>query len=225
LATLSRDLVPSRPKFRRSVLAVAVAAALATGGVACGGDEGPAGSEAVDAPSEAGDCLRPDAERAGGFLQAACDAADASVEVTAVVPADDDAATPGPACPGGTDVVVDARQGPVRDGEIEGPALVWCLRNLDGPHPGDPGQGGGEVVPEDCFRLEDDGAVQEVRCGGAPYRVLAWASRTEDCPPETAEPIELATTPPEVVCAATTEAATTTATTPPVPPPTDPPRP
>jgi hypothetical protein len=181
--------------------------AWALAGSACGSDDPPAGSEKVTEPSAVGDCLRPDPARAGGFLQAACDGRRATVEIVDIV----GSRGTGPRCPAGTDVLVDAAAGPVSGGKIEGTAAVWCLRNLGPPHPGDAGMGGGELVVGDCFVLADEAAegggpeVTEVPCEGdgpAPaYRLLASASRSEDCPASGAEPIELSRPRLTVLCA------------------------
>lgn len=176
-----------------AALAVACLLALA----ACG-DDPPAGSEKVDTASAVGDCLQPDPEREGDYLQAAC-GSDATVEITDIV----ERTGSGPFCPAGTDVVADAAQGPLSGGRIDGPASVWCLRNLAPPHPGDPGMGGGELVADDCFTVEEPGgggaeegaAVTEVPCTGgdvAPqYRLRTTATRTEDCPAKGSTPVEL----------------------------------
>lgn len=162
-------------------------------GTACGNDP-PEGSEKVAEPSAIGDCLRPDPDHDGGFLQADCGGGRATVEIVDIV----EGTGTGPRCPAGTDVVADAAAGPVSGGRIEGPEAVWCLRNLDEPHPGDAGMGGGELVVGDCFVVAGEGAadVTEVPCAGgaqeAQYRLLASASRTEDCPADGSEPIELA---------------------------------
>jgi hypothetical protein len=186
-------------------------------GGACGDGGPPAGSEKVLAPSAVGDCLRPDPDRAGGFLQARCGADEATVEIVDVA----SRRGAGPHCPDGTDVLADATAGRVSGGRIDGAVSLWCLRNLAAPHPGDPGMGGGELTVGDCFTLGtappddggpspdaapdgDGGAVQEVPCGptypGA-YRLAATTARTEDCPATGTEPIELAKPRLTVLCA------------------------
>ena len=177
-------------------VAGAVALALVLLAVACGGDDPPAGSEKVTAASSVGDCLRRDPQRPGGYLQAGCATSRATVEITDIVDGDGS----GPHCPAGTDALADAAEGPVSGGEIDGPATIWCLRNLDEPHPGDPGVGGGELVTGDCFVLGAAGAeatsdVRELPCDGEAtpqYELLATVTRSEDCPPRDAQPIEMA---------------------------------
>jgi len=180
---------------------VVVVASLAIG---CGsGDDAPAGSEAIDELSGVGDCLAPADEEATRFVQAACDDKRATVRIVDLVTSAGDSP---PLCPVGTDVLVDGRQGAVVDGDIAALPETWCLRNLGAPHPGDPGKGGGELIEGDCFAVAGDDTVAEVACDGsggpAPeHRLLALTARTEDCPVETDEPIELTTSPPRVLCA------------------------
>jgi hypothetical protein len=198
----------------RGVACATLAVACVLAG-ACG-NEPPAGSEKVERPSAVGDCLRPDPAREGGLLQAGCEGAAATYEITAIV----EARGAGPYCPAGTDVVADGAEGAVSGGEIDAPVSVWCLRNLAPPHPGDPGAGGGELVPDDCFVVGEPSdatrgtsQVAEVPCTGGPapqYRLRSTATRSEDCPAKGSTPIEV-TSPQEVVlCAAavTTDTAT-----------------
>lgn len=155
-------------------------------------EEGPEGSRRVDEMSEVGDCLGPDPDRQGGYVQRDCDDQEATGEIIERVVGSE---TP-PFCPPGTDELVDAEQGMLVDGDIASLPQVWCLRNIDSPHPGDPGMGGGEVLEQDCI---DDavGRVREVPCDGTGgvqprYRVLAVLTTTGGggCPPETIEPID-----------------------------------
>jgi hypothetical protein len=192
---------------RVRVVGVVAVLALVLAGAACGAGDPPAGSEKVVRPSAVGDCLRPDPDRAGGFLQADCEGAGATVEIVDVV----GERGSGARCPAGTDALADAAAGPVSGGKIEGTAAVWCLRNLEAPHPGDPGMGGGELAPGDCFVLAEEAAegrgpeVTEVPCAGggeAPeFRLVASATRSEDCPASGAEPIELSRPRLTVLCA------------------------
>lgn len=103
-------------------------------------------------------------------------------------------------------MLIDARQGVVFEGRITGMPETWCLRNLQPPHPGDPGVGGGQLLVGDCFNIAAGGEIGEVACDGsgtaAPEnRLLAVTATTAECPPETTEPIEVITAlPPEVLC-------------------------
>lgn len=173
---------------------------------ACGGEETPEDSVEIEELSEVGDCLGPDPRDGSRYLPLACDEAQATVEIISME------STPlldtEQACPPGTDALLDARQGTVFEGDIMGLPETWCLRNLTPPHPGDPGMGGGEFMPDDCFNLAATGNISEAACasGGNPaaqYRLFAVVPLGEDCPEGTTEPIELAASlPPEVLCAA-----------------------
>lgn len=180
-------------------------AALASVALVACGQETPPGAEAINEYSEVGDCLRPDPATLEGFLQAGCDHPDATVEIIEMV------RTAGvespPVCPPGTDLLVDGEQGPVVDGDIAAVPETWCLRNLEPPHPGDPGEGGGELVTEDCFVIAEDGEISEVACAGGgqsrpQHRLLAVAAAADECPAGTRDPIELNSYPPRVLCAA-----------------------
>jgi hypothetical protein len=111
-----------------------------------------------------------------------------------------------PVCPVGTDLLVDGEQGPVVDGDIAAVPQTWCLRNLEGPHPGDPGEGGGELVPRDCFAVDAAGEVSEAACDGRgrttpERRLLAIEETVDDCPAAATDQIELNSHPPRVLCA------------------------
>jgi hypothetical protein len=171
---------------------------------ACGRDT-PEGATAIQTYSQVGDCLRPDPATLEGFLQADCDSPDASVEIVEMVR--DGSAESSPVCPSGTDLLVDGEQGPVVDGDIAAVPQTWCLRNLEAPHPGDPGQGGGELVPRDCFAVDAAGEISESACDGrgrtAPeHRLLSIEEAGDDCPDGATDPIELNAYPPRVLCAA-----------------------
>ena len=163
----------------------------------------PPGAEAIDQYSDVGDCLRPDTGRSQGFLQADCDDPEATVEIIEMVGAL--GLESPPLCPPGTDLLVNGEQGPLVDGDIAAVPETWCLRNLEPPHPGDPGQGGGELVPGDCFAIAENGEITEVPCTGGSarpeHRLLANERTAEACPAETADPIELNAIPPRVLCA------------------------
>jgi hypothetical protein len=190
----------------RTTIAAALAAGLGLALATCGQDT-PEGATAIRDYSQEGDCLRPDPATLEGFLQTDCDSADATAKIVEMVR--DAGAESSPLCPAGTDLLVDGEQGPVVDGDIAAVPQTWCLRNLEAPHPGDPGQGGGELVPRDCFTVDAAGEISEAACDGrgrtAPeHRLLAIEERERDCPTETADPIELNSYPPRVLCAAST---------------------
>ncbi|WP_307671386.1 hypothetical protein [Streptomyces sp. V2I9] len=66
-----------------------------------------------------------------------------------------------------------------------------CMRNLEPPHPGDPGQGGGPLtVVGDCVTASGGGEVTETACadtgGRAPrYRVESAVGRRAQCADDT----------------------------------------
>ncbi|MFF4185813.1 hypothetical protein ACFYZ9_21720 [Streptomyces sp. NPDC001691] len=72
-----------------------------------------------------------------------------------------------------------------------------CMRNLEPPHPGDPGQGGGPyTVVGDCVYAAGVDEVRETACDGsgarAPqYRVVSAAPSRAGCPASTALYVQL----------------------------------
>ncbi|MFE2977598.1 hypothetical protein [Streptomyces sp. NPDC059258] len=96
----------------------------------------------------------------------------------------------GPPCPDPTDFVLHVSETGTgaRSRLTTGYA---CMRNLEPPHPGDPGQGGGPLtVVGDCVTASGAGEVTETACadagGRAPrYRVEAAVRRRAQCPDDT----------------------------------------
>lgn len=72
-----------------------------------------------------------------------------------------------------------------------------CMRNLEAPHPGDPGMGGGPfTVVGDCVYQSGEGQVKETACDGSGseppgFRVTKAVTRRADCPASTAMYVEL----------------------------------
>ncbi|WJV48586.1 hypothetical protein [Streptomyces flavofungini] len=100
-------------------------------------------------------------------------------------------ASDGPLCPGRTDFVlhISANRPSVdEDGDGAVPQGYACMRNLEFPHPGDPGAGGGpRTVVGDCVYGDGRGRVRETACDGsgrrAPeYRVAAAVRSRDLCP-------------------------------------------
>jgi hypothetical protein len=62
------------------------------------------------------------------------------------------------------------------------------MRNLDPPHPGDPGAGGGpRTVTGDCVYTSREGEVRETACNGSgkhkpQYRIVSVARKRSGCP-------------------------------------------
>ncbi|MEV0179469.1 hypothetical protein AB0I54_09220 [Streptomyces sp. NPDC050625] len=106
----------------------------------------------------------------------------------------------GPLCPATTDFVLHiSEQRPSSDEDGDGaiPRGYACMRNLEPPHPGDPGGGGGpRTIVGDCVYGSGDGQVRETACDGSgrrkpQYKVVeAVAGRTE-CPASTALYVQL----------------------------------
>ncbi|MBT2506732.1 hypothetical protein J7I98_12695 [Streptomyces sp. ISL-98] len=100
----------------------------------------------------------------------------------------------GPACPARTDFVLHISESrPAFDEDGDGAVArgFACMRNLEEPHPGDPGRGGGpRTVVGDCVYTASKGQVKETPCDGsgetAPqFRVAAAVQRRAQCPPPT----------------------------------------
>ncbi|WUM93593.1 hypothetical protein OG905_26115 [Streptomyces sp. NBC_00322] len=135
-----------------------------------------------------GDC----ASRGRDFREVPCTSEKASARVTAryeVRP------TTGPACPAATDFVLHisaSRPSTDEDGDGEVGQGYACMRNLEPPHPGDPGGGGGpHTAVGDCVYSASAGQVKETACDGsgtrAPeFRVASSVDRRAQCPPSTA---------------------------------------
>lgn len=97
----------------------------------------------------------------------------------------------GPECPATTDFVLHiSADGPMARGYA-------CMRNLEPPHPGDPGGGGGpRTIVGDCVYGTGRGEVRETACDGkgahAPqYMVTKAVTRRSQCPPSTALYVQL----------------------------------
>ncbi|GDY83401.1 hypothetical protein SAVCW2_26000 [Streptomyces avermitilis] len=76
----------------------------------------------------------------------------------------------GPACPATTDFVLhisETRPASDEDGDGAVPRGYACMRNLEPPHPGDPGGGGGpRTIVGDCVYGAGRGEVRETSCDG-----------------------------------------------------------
>jgi hypothetical protein len=97
----------------------------------------------------------------------------------------------GPACPETTDFVLHISPA----GTV--PRGYACMRNLEPPHPGDPGGGGGpRTIVGDCVYSAGKGEVRETACDGkgphAPqYKVTSAVARRSQCPAPTALYVQL----------------------------------
>ncbi|MGW4030511.1 hypothetical protein ACWEFL_14515 [Streptomyces sp. NPDC004838] len=100
----------------------------------------------------------------------------------------------GPVCPVNTDFVLHISESRVTSDE-DGDGIVGqgyaCMRNLEPPHPGDPGGGGGpHTVTGDCLYDADEGQVKETACDGSgrhtpEFRIASAVAKRSQCPPST----------------------------------------
>ncbi|MEU4498728.1 hypothetical protein AB0F96_36130 [Streptomyces sp. NPDC023998] len=180
------------------VLVLVLAAALTTG---CQQATGRAGTAAgtVDGPTATpsgyglvflgpGDC----ASRGRDFHEVPCTSEKAVARVTARYggqPAG------GPGCPTTTDFVLHisaSRPATDEHGDGEAGRGYACMRNLEPPHPGDPGGGGGpHTIVGDCVYSASKGQVKETACDGSGERapeftVASAVTSRAQCPPSTA---------------------------------------
>ncbi|MFD3606739.1 hypothetical protein ACFWXA_01485 [Streptomyces atroolivaceus] len=110
----------------------------------------------------------------------------------------------GPSCPPATDFVLHISPGrPPPPQDVPGPSRssrapapsspatprgYACMRNLESPHPGDPGQGGGPLtVVGDCVHGFREGEVRETACDGSgehppEFEVGSAVARRALCP-------------------------------------------
>ncbi|WP_372337750.1 hypothetical protein [Streptomyces sp. MK5] len=140
------------------------------------------------------------------FTEVACTSERAAARVIA---RHDGSPDGGPPCPANTDFVLHiSAQRPAshEDGDGVIPQGYACMRNLEPPHPGDPGGGGGpRTVVGDCVYGAGRGQVRETACDGTgrrrpEYRVVRAVRTRDRCPPATALYVELGGTDP-VGCA------------------------
>lgn len=112
----------------------------------------------------------------------------------------DGTTTDGPLCPPTTDFVLHiSEQRPQDDEDGDGaiPRGYACMRNLEPPHPGDPGAGGGpRTMPGDCVYDSGGGQVRETACDGSgrrkpQYEVTKAVTERSQCPASTVLYVEL----------------------------------
>ncbi|WP_207943739.1 hypothetical protein, partial [Actinomadura sp. KC345] len=94
-----------------------------------------------------------------------------------------------PECPEGTDGVTNVTV------ETESKRYYEaCVRNIEGPHPGDPGAGGALLAAGDCVSGGSIGiGGKEVPCSGSEWygKVIARAGSEQSCPAKTLETMKL----------------------------------
>lgn len=114
----------------------------------------------------------------------------------------------GPACPATTDFVlhIGAQESSGPGGDVAVAKGYACMRDLEPPHPGDPGGGGGpRTIVGDCVYGSGSGQVRETACDGSgqrkpQYKVVKAVLRRASCPASTALYVQLGGTRP-VGCA------------------------
>ncbi|MFK4064770.1 hypothetical protein [Streptomyces sp. NPDC029674] len=125
------------------------------------------------------------------FTEVSCTSERAAARVVARY---DGTVRQGPACPAHTDFVLhisESRPAVDEDGDGEVPRGYACMRNLEPPHPGDPGGGGGpRTVVGDCVYGAGRGEVRETACDGSgerrpEYRVTSAVPDRAACPAAT----------------------------------------
>jgi len=106
----------------------------------------------------------------------------------------------GPLCPATTDFVLHiSEQSSASEEDVAGavPQGYACMRNLEPPHPGDPGGGGGpRTIVGDCVYGSGNGQVRETACDGSgrkrpQYKVVKAAAERARCPAGTALYVQL----------------------------------
>ncbi|MFL5996226.1 MAG: hypothetical protein ACJ736_18305, partial [Streptomyces sp.] len=106
----------------------------------------------------------------------------------------------GPPCPATTDFVLHiSEQSQISDEDGDGavPQGYACMRNLEPPHPGDPGGGGGpRTIVGDCVYGSGSGQVRETACDGKgakkpQYKVVKAVAERSRCPLSTALYVQL----------------------------------
>ncbi|WP_437044600.1 hypothetical protein [Streptomyces sp. enrichment culture] len=158
------------------------------------GGEGPASSAAAR-PSGYGAVFLAVGECSSfgtvSFTEVPCTSERAAARVTA---RHDGRADDGPPCPATTDFVLhisERRPSSDEDGDGAVPRGYACMRNLQPPHPGDPGGGGGpRTIVGDCVHEAGGGKVRETACDGTgkrkpQYEVVEAVARRSQCPPST----------------------------------------
>ncbi|MFD6417825.1 hypothetical protein [Streptomyces sp. NPDC060194] len=127
-----------------------------------------------------------------GFNEVSCTSERAAAQVIA---RHDGPREKGPLCPGPTDFVLHiSESAPASRATEEDPGVprgYACMRNLEAPHPGDPGGGGGpRTIVGDCVQDTREGEVRETACDGTGddepgYRVRSAVTERSSCPDST----------------------------------------
>ncbi|WP_128378770.1 hypothetical protein [Streptomyces cavernae] len=131
------------------------------------------------------------------FTEVSCGSERASARVIARY---DGKVADGPLCPATTDFVLHISEQSGASGEDGGGAIPQgyaCMRNLQPPHPGDPGGGGGpRTIVGDCVYSAGKGEVRETACDGKAenkpeFKVASAVKSRAQCPGSTSLYVEL----------------------------------
>ncbi|WP_369213746.1 hypothetical protein [Streptomyces flavofungini] len=183
----------------RALLLALVAAAVLSG---CRSGGGPDGHPPVTSgPSGFGEVFLAEDECSSrgraAFTEVPCTSERAAARVLA---RHGGRARQGPMCPARTDFVLHISESGAsadEDGDGVVPRGYACMRNLEPPHPGDPGGGGGpRTVVGDCVYEAGPGRVRETACDGSgrrspEYRVTSATGSRARCGPATELYVEL----------------------------------
>ncbi|AWT47605.1 MULTISPECIES: hypothetical protein [Streptomyces] len=193
-----------RERGSAGVVGVLVAGLLAAGCSSGGGGSGPSGTPvgaAAARPTGVGARFLGVGECSSfgttSFTEVPCGGERAAARVVARY---DGAAAGGPPCPATTDFVLHISAQDVsfdEDGDGRIPRGYACMRNLQAPHPGDPGGGGGpRTIVGDCVYGTGGGQVRETACDGSgkrkpQFKVVRAVDTRAKCPASTALYVQL----------------------------------
>lgn len=156
------------------------------------------GTGAPSGPVKAGDCVdtgfgADDGNRIPASLRVRCEGSDAKAKVLKVT--DEGKATglrvtsrSEPDCPAGTDGVTNVRGEKTDENYFEA-----CVRNVKGPHPGDPGAGGAFLSVGDCVSSGSIGFGKEQACAKPGWygKIIARVDAERSCPAQTLEVMKM----------------------------------
>ncbi|NVI92881.1 hypothetical protein HUX53_37820 [Actinomadura sp. BRA 177] len=134
-----------------------------------------------------------DGSRIPASIRVSCDDAEAKAKVVKIT---DEREASGfsmtsrsePDCPAGTHGVTN-----VRGKETDKHYYEACVRNIKGPHPGDPGAGGAFLAAGDCVSSGSIGFGKEQPCAKSGWygKVVARVATEQSCPAQTLEVMKM----------------------------------
>ena len=193
--------VPPQPRKRSPLVFVfaGLAVVVVLGVVAAGAAVFQSAASRPSGPVAADQCVDTDfgmetGNRIPASTRVECDDAKAKAKVLKVTAEREATAyrfgsTAEPDCPGGTDAIAYVR--------VEAGAKTYyeaCVRNIKGPHPGDPGAGGALLSVGDCVSGGSLGlGGKEKPCSGDDWygQVVARVDAEASCPAKTLETMKL----------------------------------